>query len=299
MGLSLGSAGLALIKQFEGYYGNAYLCPAQVWTIGWGTTVYPSGIKVKKGDSCTQAQATEYLNNDCRKFVSHVNKYYDKYKWNQNQFDALVSFAYNIGNIDQLTANGTRDNAKIASSMLLYTKAGNVELTGLVRRRKAENELFKKAWTGGNTNNGAANTSNSGSSGSSGSADIKYAQQYINNHYKTGIATDGIMGSKTKAALVKALQTELNIQTGAKLTIDGIFGTKTYNACITVKKGAKGKLTAMIQAMLLCYGYSIGNGGIDGYYQTDTYNAVKRAQSNKNIAVDGICGKNTFKAYLT
>lgn len=72
-------------------------------------------------------------------------KYNSKYKWNQNEIDALVSFAYNIGSIDALTANGTRSRATIAAKMLQYNKAGGKVLNGLTRRRKAERELFLTA----------------------------------------------------------------------------------------------------------------------------------------------------------
>ena len=69
-------------------------------------------------------------------------KYNDKYHWTQNEFDALISFAYNIGSIDQLTNYGKRSKKEIAQKMLLYNKAGGRKLRGLVRRRKAEQALF-------------------------------------------------------------------------------------------------------------------------------------------------------------
>ena len=68
---------------------------------------------------------------------------YDKqYNWNQNELDALVSFCYNIGSIKQLTADGTRSKAVVASKILQYNKAGGKVYRGLTRRRKAERELF-------------------------------------------------------------------------------------------------------------------------------------------------------------
>ncbi len=137
MGLKTGQAGVNLIKEFEGCRLEAYKCPAGVWTIGYGHT-----NSVQPGDKITQAQADAYLTADLGKYEAKVNKYYDAYHWSQNEFDALVSFAYNIGSIDQLTANGTRTKAKIASSMLLYNKAGGRVLTGLTRRRQKENALF-------------------------------------------------------------------------------------------------------------------------------------------------------------
>lgn len=133
--------GIELIKKFEGCRLTAYKCPAGVWTIGYGHTG-----NVSPKTKITQATADAYLKADLKKFENHVNdmnvKY--KYRFNQNEFDALVSFAYNIGNIRQLTANGTRKKAVIAEKMLLYTKAGGKVLKGLVNRRKAEHDLFIK-----------------------------------------------------------------------------------------------------------------------------------------------------------
>jgi GH24 family phage-related lysozyme (muramidase) len=72
-------------------------------------------------------------------------KYDTKYHWNQNQFDALCSFAYNIGSIDTLTQNGKRSIKEISAKILAYNKAGGKELPGLTKRRKAEKALFDKA----------------------------------------------------------------------------------------------------------------------------------------------------------
>lgn len=135
--MKTGTAGIKLIKQFEGCKLKAYKCPAGVWTIGYGHTKY-----VKEGQVITQAQADAFLVADVEKFESRVNKYNEQYKWSQNEFDAMVSFAYNIGSIDQLTANGTCSKAVIAEKMLKYNKAAGKVLAGLVRRRKAERELF-------------------------------------------------------------------------------------------------------------------------------------------------------------
>ncbi|MCM1155545.1 MAG: D-Ala-D-Ala carboxypeptidase family metallohydrolase [Roseburia sp.] len=134
-----GQAGIDLIKEFEGCRLEAYKCPAGVWTIGYGHTA-----GVKSGDKITQTQAEAYLVSDLKKYEEKVNKYDGKYHWTQAEFDALVSFAYNIGSIDQLTANGTRTKEKIAASMLLYNKAGGRVLAGLTRRRQKENALFLK-----------------------------------------------------------------------------------------------------------------------------------------------------------
>lgn len=89
----------------------------------------------------TQEQAEELLKKDLAEYEAKVEKY-NKYNWNQNQFDALVSFAYNIGSIDQLTSNGRRSIKTISEKILEYNKAGGKTLEGLVKRRKAEKELF-------------------------------------------------------------------------------------------------------------------------------------------------------------
>ena len=76
---------------------------------------------------------------------------YSKYKWNQNEFDALVSFAYNIGSIDGLTSSGSRSKDEIVDKFLAYNRAGGKILSGLTRRRQEERALFitsvhKEGW---------------------------------------------------------------------------------------------------------------------------------------------------------
>lgn len=135
--MRISERGLTLIKKYEGCRLTAYKCPAGVWTIGWGHTG-----DVVSGQTITQEQADQMLRDDMGSYERAVEKYNDTYHWTQNEFDALTSFAYNVGSIDQLTASGTRDKATIAEKMLLYTKAGGKELAGLVKRRKEERELY-------------------------------------------------------------------------------------------------------------------------------------------------------------
>ena len=130
---------ILLIKQFEGCRLTAYKCPAGVWTIGYGHTA-----GVTEGMKISQAQAELFLLDDLQKYANRVSKYDSKYRWTQNEFDALVSFCYNVGSIDQLTANGTRSRQVIAEKMLLYNKGGGKVLAGLVRRRNAERDLFTR-----------------------------------------------------------------------------------------------------------------------------------------------------------
>ena len=130
--------GIELIKQYEGCRLAAYKCPAGVWTIGYGHT----GADVKQGQVITQARAEQLLKTDLAKFERHVMLFNSKYHWTQNEFDALVSFAFNVGSINQLTANKSRTKIQIASAMWLYNKAGGKVLPGLTKRRQAERELF-------------------------------------------------------------------------------------------------------------------------------------------------------------
>ena len=138
------AAGINLIKECEGFKGTAYQPPGEdhskypMYTIGYGH------YGVSAGTKWTKEQAEAQLVKDLQKYEKLVDKYMSIYHWNENQYSALVSFCFNIGNIDQLTANGTRSNAEIAEKMLLYVKSGSNTLPGLVKRRQAERELFLK-----------------------------------------------------------------------------------------------------------------------------------------------------------
>ena len=145
---TINKIGLKLIAQFEGCYLQAYLCPANVWTIGIGTTIYPNGVKVKKGDKCTLEQAHKYLAHDMIEFEKTVNDSV-KVPLSQNQFDALVSLSYNIGstafkNSTLLKKLNAKDYAGAADQFPRWNKGGGKVLKGLVRRREAERALFLK-----------------------------------------------------------------------------------------------------------------------------------------------------------
>ena len=137
MAMKINEKGLEIIKYFEGCRLKAYKCPAGVPTIGYGHT---RGVKI--GDIITQEQAEQYLKEDLKVYETHVMSFNDKYNWSSNEFSALVSFAFNIGSITQLTAKGTRSKEEIADKMLLYDSAGGKRLAGLGARREKERELF-------------------------------------------------------------------------------------------------------------------------------------------------------------
>lgn len=147
-GKTISDSGVDFIATFESLRLAAYLCPANVWTIGWGTTVYPNGIKVKKGDTCTVEQAKTYKAHDLRRFEKCVNSAV-KVSINQNQFDALVSLAYNIG--EKAFSSSTLvkklnvgDYQGAANQFSVWNKSKGKVLNGLTNRRAAERTLFLK-----------------------------------------------------------------------------------------------------------------------------------------------------------
>ena len=142
--MKISSAGLDLIKSFEGLELTAYQCPAGILTIGWGHT----GDDVTPGKTITTEQAEVLLRKDLVRFEDAVNLYITV-PLNQQQFDALVSFTYNcgIGALEESTLrkrlNKKEDPNKIAQEELIkWVKSGDKTLPGLVTRRKKEIELF-------------------------------------------------------------------------------------------------------------------------------------------------------------
>lgn len=138
--MKISQVGIDLIKRFESVRLKAYKVQSndQYYTIGFGHY----GKDVKANSKITTAEAESLLRQDLKRFEDNVNKYNHIYNFNQNEFDALVSFAYNIGNIDSLTGRGTRDRKTISMKMVQYTKSNGVVLAGLVVRRQAEQRLF-------------------------------------------------------------------------------------------------------------------------------------------------------------
>lgn len=140
--------GVNLIKRFEGCRLTAYQDSVGVWTIGYGTTSADksiTGTTIYEGLTISQATADEWLRISLNnKYGPKVDKFDNTYHWTQNEFDALCSFAYNIGSIDGLVKKGTLPKSQIPSTMKLYVYAKGIKLKGLVNRRNAEVELFLK-----------------------------------------------------------------------------------------------------------------------------------------------------------
>ena len=146
-------AGIAIIKRWEGLRLRAYLCSGKRWTIGWGATVYPNGRRVRPGDTCTTQQAEEYLAH----YVAALEKRVFgmiRVPVTQNQFDALVSFAYNVGDGEKGLLKSTLlrllnagDYAGAAGQFRRWNIADGKEDKGLNNRRASERDLFLSSAT--------------------------------------------------------------------------------------------------------------------------------------------------------
>lgn len=144
----IGSKGLSLIKSFEGLRLKPYLCSANVPTIGYGNTFYENKTKVTLKDSAiTEQRAVELLSWSLSGFEQYVDSYCVD-TITQNQFDALVSFCYNLGpaNLKSSTllkkVNANPNDPTIRAEFLKWNKAGGRALAGLTRRRTAEADLY-------------------------------------------------------------------------------------------------------------------------------------------------------------
>lgn len=147
--MKTGQKGLDLIKNFEGWYSKAYLDPIGLATIGYGFTYYLPGRKkvTMKDKPLTKAQGEPMLKEILANYENDVKRLVTK-PIIQNQFDALVSFAYNLGatNLSKSTllkkVNVNPNDPTIKDEFLKWNLAGGKVLNGLTRRRKAEAELY-------------------------------------------------------------------------------------------------------------------------------------------------------------
>lgn len=140
-------AGLELVKRFEGYSPRPYLCPAMVWTIGWGTTRYPWGKRVTPLDAhATPDKADSWLEHELMKAELAVIRYTTVWL-NEVQRAALASFVYNLG-AGAFRASTLRrrlnsgDWEDVPYQLSRWNKAGGRVLRGLVIRRKAEADMW-------------------------------------------------------------------------------------------------------------------------------------------------------------
>ena len=144
--MNISEEGLSLIKKFEGCKLEAYKDAVGIWTIAYGR------IKdVKMGDTCTKEQAEEWLDEEMHEYEGYINDQV-KVDLEQYQFDALVSWVYNLGpnNLKSSTLISVLNDKKyndVPAQIRRWNKAGGNVLDGLIRRREAEALLFQdKEW---------------------------------------------------------------------------------------------------------------------------------------------------------
>lgn len=147
--MKLDTNGQNLIKGFEGLKLNAYQDSVGIWTIGYGNITYEDGSKVKKGDVISKEKADSLFNFYADKFATKVFSLIKK-DLTQNQFNSIVSLAYNIGTgalsnstiLRKLNLNP--NDPSIKTEFLKWVKAGGKTIQGLVNRRVKESELYFK-----------------------------------------------------------------------------------------------------------------------------------------------------------
>lgn len=144
--MKISQEGLSLIKKFEGLELTAYQCSAGVWTIGYGHTK-----GVQEGDEWSESHANDMLELELEEYEGYINDCVEV-SLSQNQFDALVSWVYNLGPANlksstMLKVLNLGDFPKVPEQIKRWNKAGGKVLQGLIRRREAEALLFEgKEW---------------------------------------------------------------------------------------------------------------------------------------------------------
>ena len=221
--MKISEKGLSMIERFEGCLLKASNKLDGVWTIGYGQTGRYYGKRVRRGMTTTKAEAHAWLRDHSIKTYEDAVTQAVKVPLNQNQFDALVSFTYNvgIGALKQSTALrklNAGDYAGAADALTMWTKCRRKVLAGLVRRRKEERALFLTPVTQAKTGN--TDLLRKGDRGD----DVKLLQHRL-NLLGWQLTEDGIWGVQTDSAV-------RGYQYRAGLTVDGIVGAKTRAALI-------------------------------------------------------------------
>lgn len=145
--MNINSQTRALIRRFEGCRLTAYQCSAKVWTIGFGATRFEDGSSVKQGDTITQERADKLFVILLDQFAEEIKPLVRK-DLNDNQFGALLSFAYNAGTtrfrnstLRKLTI-ANPNNPQIRLEFMKWVNRGTPSEKGLIRRRQAEADLY-------------------------------------------------------------------------------------------------------------------------------------------------------------
>ena len=243
------SAGVNFIKQFEGLRLEAYVCPGGAWTIGYGHT----GSDVYSGKRITEAQAVQYLANDLKRFENAVNSLMQRSNRfiTQAQFDALVSFTYNVGegwttttsyNIYKYMSTGVHTDQQVKETFGSWVKANGKTQPGLVTRRAKEAALYLYGTYDGS--GGSMSGTDTGSTGtvSSGGNYYNPSAGYGTGYYTitSSIGVNVRRGAGTNYGIIQSIP-------------------KGTRVAITETNGNWGKYSAG----WICLDYAVWNGSLE------------------------------------
>lgn len=274
--MNISQNGLDIIKRYEGLRLKAYkaLRTEKYWTIGYGHY----GADVTAGMTITQEQAEAYLKADCASAEKAVNAL--GLAFNQNQFDALVSFTYNCGAGNLKTLCKNRTITEIGEKIVLYNKADGKVLSGLVRRRAEEQTLYNK----GNEVSEMV-VINAYSKAKDGNKQLS-----TNFKVKEFACKDGSDSIFVAPELVEILQ-KIRTHFGKAVTINSAYRTASYNKKIggaTYSQHCYGmaadiKVTGVAPKDVADYAETLmpNKGGI-GRYSTFTHIDVRKVKSRWN-----------------
>jgi peptidoglycan hydrolase-like protein with peptidoglycan-binding domain/GH24 family phage-related lysozyme (muramidase) len=289
------------VKSFEGFSPTVYDDGTGVMTLGYGMT----GSEIEGISSVTEEQATEMLEDLLdNRYAAPIKNDLDSrgIKLNQNQFDALVSMAYNIGTggllgstLYRQICEGITDEDILTADFCMWDKAGGKVLPGLLRRRKAEATMF---FGKSGTDTSVEETPEEKGKEFIGSRCAELQTKLKELGYDVG-EIDGIFGDKTYNALT-------NFQKYSKLTVDGLCGEKTWEE---IEKDLKAKgIKEDTQPITPTKDNSISNlqtnlnglinAGltVDGIQGEKTTEAIKSFQKIMGLNEDGIFGTKTSEA---
>lgn len=251
------------------------------------------GVKYSKGLYVLKHTKSPALLVECC-FVDNHNDYS---KWNADKCGDAIASAIAGKTVKGNTTSSSSTTSKPTSSK--PTSSGKEPALGMGDRGSDVKELQKLLISKGYS---------CGSSGADGIFGSGTKSAVIKFQKANGLTADGLAGKRTMEKLrsvsffyknwVSRLQTECNKQGFSNQKVDGIAGKNTLAGCPTIKSGAKGGITKLLQERLISFGYSCGSLGADGLFGSETKNAVIKFQKAKGLSADGIVGRNTWRELL-